>query len=82
MQAEHTLILAGAESVTQVLGVVAAMLISAKILGEVAERIKQPAVVGELLAGLILGPSLLGLLDPASPSVHLLAETGEAATIN
>jgi Kef-type K+ transport system membrane component KefB len=52
------------------------MLISAKILGEVAERIKQPAVVGELLAGLILGPSLLGLLDPASPSVHLLAETG------
>ena len=52
------------------------MLISAKILGEVAERIKQPAVVGELLAGLILGPSLLGLLDPASPAVHLLAQTG------
>ena len=52
------------------------MLISAKILGELAERIKQPAVVGELLAGLILGPSLLGLLDPTSPAVHLLAETG------
>ena len=52
------------------------MLISAKILGELAERIKQPAVIGELLAGLILGPSLFGWLDPAAPAVHLLAETG------
>jgi Kef-type K+ transport system membrane component KefB len=52
------------------------MLIAAKLLGEVAERVKQPAVVGELIAGLILGPSLLGLVDPTSPSIHLLAETG------
>jgi Kef-type K+ transport system membrane component KefB len=42
----------------------------------VAERLEQPAVVGELLAGLILGPSLLGLLDPTDPAIHLLAQTG------
>ncbi|MEX2281757.1 MAG: cation:proton antiporter [Gemmatimonadota bacterium] len=67
---------AGTESVTQVLGIVAVVLLSAKILGEIAERLRQPAVIGELLAGLLLGPSLFGILDPAASSIHLLAETG------
>jgi Kef-type K+ transport system membrane component KefB len=34
-------------------------------LGRVAERLKLPAIVGELLAGVFLGPSLLGMLAPA-----------------
>lgn len=50
------------------------LLAVAKLAGEIAERVRQPAVLGELLAGVILGPSLFGLFDThaASPDVHLL----------
>ncbi|MEX1021044.1 MAG: cation:proton antiporter [Litorilinea sp.] len=41
------------------------LLLAARTLGEVARRIKQPAVVGEILAGIILGPSILSSLFPA-----------------
>jgi hypothetical protein len=37
-------------------------------LGEVMQRIGQPSVIGELLAGLLLGPSVFGLLWPAAQS--------------
>ncbi|MFN2386349.1 MAG: cation:proton antiporter [Thermoanaerobaculia bacterium] len=53
----------------------ASALLGAKILGELVERIGQPAVLGELLAGVILGPSLLGLV-PLSEGMFLLAEVG------
>jgi Kef-type K+ transport system membrane component KefB/nucleotide-binding universal stress UspA family protein len=43
---------------------VAILLASARLLGELALRLKQPAVVGEILAGIILGPSLLSSLFP------------------
>lgn len=36
----------------------------ARALGELAQRLRQPAVVGELLAGVLLGPSVLGRLAP------------------
>ncbi|MBF0469159.1 MAG: cation:proton antiporter [Desulfamplus sp.] len=36
----------------------------ARILGEIAQRFRQPAVVGELLAGVLLGPTVLGSLAP------------------
>ena len=35
-----------------------------RLLGEAMQRIGQPAVIGQLVAGLLLGPSLLGLLWP------------------
>lgn len=37
---------------------------AAKLLAEVAEKLGQPAVVGELLAGVIIGPSVLGWVKP------------------
>jgi Kef-type K+ transport system membrane component KefB len=40
------------------------LLVAARVAGEVAQRLGQPAIVGELLAGIILGPTLLGFLDP------------------
>ncbi|MFT5510124.1 MAG: Kef-type K+ transport system membrane component KefB, partial [Hyphomicrobiaceae bacterium] len=40
-----------------------------RLLGEAMERIGQPAVMGQLLAGILLGPSLFGLL---APSLHTL----------
>ncbi len=61
----------------------ALILIFSKVFGELAERIKQPAVLGELVAGVILGGSVLAFV-PSSAGVagydtfHLLAEVGVA----
>ena len=55
------------------------MLVSAKLLGELAERMGQPAVLGELFAGVLLGGSVLGVVPTAGTQaevVHLLAELG------
>lgn len=51
------------------------ILLSARLLAEVAVRLKAPAVIGELAAGIILGPSLLGYLEPTEV-IRLLAEIG------
>jgi Kef-type K+ transport system membrane component KefB len=59
--------------------VLAAILAAAKLLGELAERFGQPAVLGELLAGVLLGSSVLGIVpaDGAEAElIHLLAELG------
>ncbi|CAN5825461.1 cation:proton antiporter [soil metagenome] len=51
------------------------MLVSAKLLAELFERLKQPAVVGEILAGVIIGPSVLGLVEPSN-ILDIVAEIG------
>jgi len=40
------------------------LLLVGRLIGEAMLRIKQPAVTGQLLAGLVLGPSFLGLIWP------------------
>lgn len=52
-----------------------AILLSARLLGEIAVRLKTPSVIGELLAGIILGPSLLGWIEP-NEALKMLAEIG------
>ena len=42
----------------------ALLMLVGRLLGEAMIRIKQPAVMGQLIAGLVLGPSLLGALFP------------------
>ena len=51
------------------------MLVAAKLLAEIFERLKQPAVVGEILAGVLIGPSLLNWVQP-SEITAILAEIG------
>ena len=51
------------------------MFAGGKVLAEIFERLRQPAVVGELLAGVALGPSLLALVHP-SELTEGLAEIG------
>jgi Kef-type K+ transport system membrane component KefB len=51
------------------------ILLSARLLSEVAVLLKAPAVIGELAAGIILGPSLLGVLEP-NEVLRMLAEIG------
>jgi Kef-type K+ transport system membrane component KefB len=43
---------------------VSVLLLAARAMGEAAQRLGQPAVVGEILAGIVLGPSLLSGLFP------------------
>jgi Kef-type K+ transport system membrane component KefB len=59
--------------------VLAAILVAAKLFGELAERIGQPAVLGELLAGVLLGGSVLGIVPAGGVEaelIHVLAELG------
>lgn len=53
----------------------AIILISAKLLGLLAKKLKAPQVVGQILAGLLIGPSLLGWVQQ-SDFIVMLAEIG------
>jgi Kef-type K+ transport system membrane component KefB len=55
----------------QLLGI----LIASRLFAEISVRLKFPSVIGELLAGVVLGPSLLGWIEP-SQTFRLLAEIG------
>ncbi|HSL26920.1 MAG TPA: cation:proton antiporter, partial [Acidimicrobiia bacterium] len=57
MAAPHT-------DVLQVLVSLAALLGVARFLGEFFQRVGQPSVIGEILAGVVLGPSVLGTFAP------------------
>lgn len=60
---------------TQILVMLFIMYVAAKIMAELFERLKQPAVVGEILAGVLIGPSVLKLVSP-SEFTDTLAEIG------
>lgn len=51
------------------------ILFSARLFGEVAAYFQVPSVIGELVAGIIIGPSVLGLIEISNP-IHLLAQIG------
>ena len=51
------------------------ILLAARLMAEIAVRLNFPSVIGELMAGVILGPSLLGWLEP-NEVLKLLAEIG------
>lgn len=51
------------------------VLLTARVFAELASRLKSPAVIGELVAGVVLGPSLLGWVEPFE-AIKLLAEIG------
>ncbi len=52
-----------------------AIFVWAKVFGELFEQLSLPAVLGEILAGVILGPYATGLVDP-SATVGSIAEVG------
>jgi Kef-type K+ transport system membrane component KefB len=49
---------------------------AAKLFGELAERIGQPAVLGEMVGGVVIGVSGLRLINPHDPLLQVLAELG------
>jgi Kef-type K+ transport system membrane component KefB len=67
---------AGEDSIAHLLLVLAAVFVATKALGEAAVRLRQPAVLGEIIAGVILGGSVLGILDAHDPIIHAMSELG------
>ncbi|HEY3871389.1 MAG TPA: cation:proton antiporter [Actinocrinis sp.] len=77
---------ASTNAVDRVLVAVTAVVALAAACGALARRLGQPAVVGELVGGVALGPSLLGAIAPslqhwlfpttAMPSLSVLAQLG------
>lgn len=65
-------------TITVLLLSMALLLVAARILGELAHRLRQPAVVGELLAGVLLGPTVLGTIAPEA-NAFLFPGTGPGA---
>ncbi len=53
----------------------AIILITAKVFGILARKVKAPQVVGEIIAGLLIGPSVLGLVE-SSDFLVTMAELG------
>jgi len=51
------------------------ILLSAKLFAEIFSRLSIPSVLGEVVAGLIIGPSVLGFVSPEA-TLHLIAEIG------
>ncbi|MCX5755662.1 MAG: cation:proton antiporter [Gemmatimonadetes bacterium] len=54
----------------------AALILATRLLGEVAQRLGQPSVLGELLAGVLLGPSVFSAVDPGDPVIRAFAGLG------
>jgi Kef-type K+ transport system membrane component KefB len=50
--------------------------LAAKIGGEIMERLKMPAVTGELLAGIVLGPSIFNIITAEADFLDILAQLG------
>jgi Kef-type K+ transport system membrane component KefB len=62
------------------------IMITARVVGAIFARFNQPAVIGEVVGGILLGPSLLGRLSPelmaallpadAAPFLNVIAQLG------
>ncbi len=50
--------------------------LAAKLGGEIMERLRLPAVTGELMAGIVLGPTLLNLITNSDTFLDVLAQLG------
>jgi Kef-type K+ transport system membrane component KefB len=74
-------------TLAQVLFALAIIVVLARVVGALVQRfLRQPAVMGEIVAGMLLGPSVLGALAPrvqaaifpdaVSPSLNIVAKIG------
>jgi Kef-type K+ transport system membrane component KefB len=52
------------------------ILLSAKLFGEISERLGQPAVLGELIGGVVLGTGLMSAFHVDDPALALMSELG------
>lgn len=50
------------------------IILGARAFGALARKIGQPSVIGEIVAGILLGPTVLGRLIPGAPAMLFPAE--------
>ena len=62
--------------IAEILRDILIVLVAAKLAAEIAERIGIPAVVGEIVAGILIGPSVLGLVGSGDEVLRTLGEIG------
>ena len=55
--------------------------VGANVLGQLFARMRQPKVVGEILAGVLLGPSLLGHLAPGATASIFGSSTDDPSSM-
>ncbi|KUM25097.1 potassium transporter [Mesorhizobium loti] len=58
------------------------LLVVGRGIGELLERLGQPAVMGQLIGGILLGPSLLGWVWPAAERVVFAGDASQKSMIN
>jgi Kef-type K+ transport system membrane component KefB len=75
-------VLAPDEVVAYVLADIAIILVAARLVGTLFERIGQPRIVGEIVAGILIGPTVLGgeLDKAANPDAGTPAIAGSGLT--
>ena len=71
-----------ADEVTRMFVALGVLLGVARVLGELAQRFHQPAVLGEILAGVLLGPTVLGAIAPAWNAWLFPTEGNNAVVLN
>ncbi len=59
-----------------------ALVVCGRLMGELMERIGQPAVMGQLIGGMLLGPSVLGALWPSAQHALFPGEPGQKAMLD
>jgi Na+:H+ antiporter len=64
------------QSFAHLLLVLAAVLLTTRALSALAEKFGLPAILGEVVGGILLGASALGILNPNDPPIHMLAQLG------
>jgi Kef-type K+ transport system membrane component KefB len=74
------------DTLLHVLLALVVVIVAARVIGALFRRMQQPPVVGEILAGILLGPSLLGRIAPkaaayllphsVAPFLNVLAQVG------
>ena len=62
-------------SIAHLLVSIGAIVLATRIFGWLFERMGQPSVVGEMIAGIVLGPSLLGYFFPSALSYAFPSST-------
>jgi Kef-type K+ transport system membrane component KefB len=77
---------AGSGSLMHVLLALVVIIVAARVMGSLFKRLNQPAVIGEVIAGIMLGPSLLGRVSPeamafllpqsVAPALSMIAQVG------
>jgi Kef-type K+ transport system membrane component KefB/nucleotide-binding universal stress UspA family protein len=83
----HPLLLAataghGEERVIIFFAQVLLLIVTGRLLGELMQRIGQPAVIGQLLAGIILGPSVFGAIWPAAQQTIFPLNSSDRQMLN